>query len=71
MLEIAAGLVALVITAMAFTNLMWSEGASSGQLKRESAQKTKRLFTWAVIFWVLTWLFAYLAAAQAPPPPAS
>ena len=67
-LEIAAGLVALIITAMAFTTLMWSEGASSGQMKKDSARKMKVLFGWAIAFWLLTGLLAYLSAAQAPPP---
>ena len=67
--EITAGLIALILTAMAFTNLMWSEGASSHELKQASARKTKSLFIWAGVFWALTAVLAYLSVLQAPPLP--
>ncbi len=44
LIELVSGLVALVLTAMAFTYLSWGEGASSPELKRESAAKSTRLF---------------------------
>jgi hypothetical protein len=58
-LELAAGVAALVLTAMAFTHLSWSEGASSGAMQRASLVRSKRLFWWAGGFWALC-LLCYL-----------
>ena len=59
--EIVAGIIALVISAMAFTNLAWAQGASSPELQRESSAKTRRLFYWAGVFWVITVVCLYLS----------
>ncbi len=60
-IEVIAGLIALVLTAMAFTNLSWAEGASSPELRRASSARTRRLFVWAGAFWAVTLLLAYLS----------
>jgi fatty acid desaturase len=65
-LEVISGLIALGFTAMAFTNLAWAEGASSPELKRESATRTRRLFIWAGVFWALTVLCLYLSLVWRP-----
>lgn len=61
LIELISGLIALVLTAMAFTNLSWAEGASSPELRRASSARTRSLFIWAGAFWALTVLFAYLS----------
>ena len=66
LIELLSGLVALVLTAMAFTHLAWAEGASSPELKRESATRTRRLFIWAGVFWALTVLCLYLSLVWRP-----
>ena len=61
LIEVISGLIALVLTAMAFTHLSWAEGASSPELRRESSTRTRSLFIWAGGFWAVTVLFAYLS----------
>ena len=61
LIELLSGLVALVLTAMAFTHLAWAEGASSPELRRESSARTRSLFIWAGGFWAVTFLCAYLS----------
>ena len=61
LIEICAGLIALVLTAMAFVNLSWTQGCSSPDLIRKSQASTRRLFIWAGVFWAITFLFAYLS----------
>jgi hypothetical protein len=53
-IEVAFGLVALVLTAMAFMYLSWSQGMSDARMQLASRQKTRRLFYWAGGFWALT-----------------
>ena len=60
LLEMVSGLIALVLTTMAFTHLSWAEGASSPELRRESSTRTRSLFIWAGGFWALTFLCYYL-----------
>ena len=69
LVEVVTGLIALVLAAMGFTNMAWSEGASSQALKRESAAKTKRLLIWAAVFAAITFLLAYLGSAAPHPTP--
>ena len=58
--EMLSGVAALVVTAMAFTYLSWSEGASSGAMQRASAKRAKRLFIWAGVLWAAC-VVSYLA----------
>jgi hypothetical protein len=53
--EIISGIAALVLTAMAFTNLSAAEGLPSQAMQRQSMTSAKRLFwvaggLWAVCF---------------------
>ena len=50
--EWTTGLIALLLTAMAFTDLAWGDGASSEEMKRKALAKSKRLFVWAGGFWL-------------------
>ena len=59
-IELGCGVAALVLTAMAFTNLSWAEGASSQEMKRAAGRQTKRLFAWSGVMWVLAFV-CYLA----------
>jgi hypothetical protein len=52
--EWITGVIALLLTAMAFTDLSWGEGASSQEMKRAAMAKCKRLFMWAGGFWAIT-----------------
>jgi hypothetical protein len=54
-IEVTSGIVALILTAMAFTNLSAGEGLPSQAMARESMKRAKRLFwvaggLWAVCF---------------------
>jgi hypothetical protein len=68
-LEIVAGLTALVLTAMGFTNLAWAQGASSPELQRASSAKTRRLLIWGGVFWAITVLCLYLTLVLSGPMP--
>jgi hypothetical protein len=69
LVEVLAGVTALILAAMAFTSLTWAEGASSQAMKRASAVKAKRLFLWAAGFAVVTAVCAYLSMHQPTLPP--
>ena len=51
--EWISGIVALLLTAMAFTDLSWGEGASSEEMKRKAMARAKGLFIWAGGFWAV------------------
>lgn len=60
-IEIVAGLAAVIVTAMAFTNLAWAEGAPAQSMKRESLARTKRLLVLAGVLWLVAVVcFAYM-----------
>ncbi len=52
-IEVVSGIAALLVTAMAFTHLVWSEGASAQTMQRESLARTKRLFLLAGLLWAI------------------
>ena len=52
--EWTAGIIALVLTAMAFTEMSWGEGGSSQDMSRKAMARAKRLFIWAGGFWAVT-----------------
>ena len=52
--EWVSGLIALILTAMAFTDLAWGDGASSQEMQRKALAKAKRLGIAAGIFWAIT-----------------
>lgn len=58
--EIISGLIALILTAIAFTDLSWAQGASSQEMKLASQARCRRMFMWAGGFWALTVLFLFL-----------
>ena len=59
--EWISGIVALLLTALAFTELSWGEGASAQTMKRDSMARAKRLFIWAAAFWAIAVLcFLYM-----------
>ena len=61
LIEVASGIAALVLTAMAFTHLSWAEGASAQGMQRQSMSRAKRLFVWAGALWaVCVFCFASL-----------
>lgn len=62
-LEIVFGLIALVLTAMAFTYLSWAEGMSDARIQLQSRHKTRSLFYWAGGFWAATVLSLFLCLA--------
>jgi hypothetical protein len=57
--EWITGLAALLITAMAFTDLAWGDGASSQNMQKKAMAKAKRLFIWAGALWA-TAILCYL-----------
>jgi uncharacterized membrane protein len=59
--EIVAGIIALLYAGAAFINLTWSEGASSQKMQKESARKTRRLFAIAGVFALICVVCAYLS----------
>lgn len=58
--ELACGLVALILTALAFIEVSWGEGGSQDSMKRASRQRAGKLFAWGGMFWVLTLTFFVL-----------
>ena len=52
--EVAFGLVALILTAMGFTSLSWAQGMSDAVMKEKSRVRARRLFYWCGLFWALT-----------------
>ncbi len=52
--EWVSGIVALLTTAIAFTELSLGEGASSGAMQKQALKRAKRRFIWAGGFWALT-----------------
>jgi hypothetical protein len=64
LIEIIAGIIALLFAGAAFVNLGWSEGASSGALQRESARKSRRMFLVAGVFAVISVVCAWIALHQ-------
>lgn len=58
--EMGSGLIALILTAMAFTHLSWAEGASEPTLRAKSRLVARRLFLWAGAFWAVCFACAYL-----------
>jgi hypothetical protein len=65
--EIIVGLMALIVTAMAFTHMSWGEGAASGALKKESMRTAKRLFWVAGLLWALcVGCYAYIYVTEVP-----
>jgi hypothetical protein len=53
LVEIGSGLVALILTAMAFTSLSSAEGLPSQAMQRECMTRAKRLFWVAGGFWAV------------------
>jgi hypothetical protein len=51
--ELICGVVALLLLAVAFTELSWGEGGSQDSMKRASIARAKRLFWWSGLFWLL------------------
>jgi hypothetical protein len=59
-IEMVSGIIALLVTPVAFTSLSWGEGASSGAMKRESLARAKRLFWVAGALWAIC-ILSFLA----------
>jgi len=51
--EWVSGIIALLLTAMAFTELSWGEGGSSQDMRWKAMARAKRLFIWAGVFWAI------------------
>jgi hypothetical protein len=51
--EVLSGVIALLLMAVAFTELSWGEGGSQDAMKRASMARAKRLFGWSGLFWLL------------------
>jgi hypothetical protein len=51
--EMVSGVIALLLMAVAFTELSWGEGGSQDAMKRASIARAKRLFWWSGLFWAL------------------
>ncbi|NLO73004.1 MAG: hypothetical protein GX100_02695 [candidate division WS1 bacterium] len=74
--EIASGLAALLVTAVAFTNLAWSEGAPSHAMKQQSLARARRLFILAGVLWavaflsylLMRWVFPVILPSDLEPP---
>lgn len=49
--EVTSGLIALLLTATAFAELSWGEGASEETMKLQCLKKARRLFWLAGLFW--------------------
>jgi hypothetical protein len=49
--EVVAGVLALMLTAAAFIEMSWSEGASQLPMKQAAAARSRRLFIIAGVFW--------------------
>lgn len=68
-IEVVSGIAALLLTAMAFTHLVWSEGAAAQTMQRQSWARAKRLFWLAGILWTIcvgSYLFMRFQPAPGP-----
>ncbi len=52
-IEVVSGIAALLLTAMAFTHLVWSEGAAVQTMQRQAWARAKRLFWLAGVLWAV------------------
>lgn len=52
-IEVVSGIAALLLTAMAFTHLVWSEGAAVQTMQRQAWARAKRLFLVAGVLWAV------------------
>ena len=51
--EVVSGVVGLILLAMAFTEVAWGQGASSHEMKVKARERSKRLFVWSGVFWLI------------------
>lgn len=51
--EVVAGVLALLLTAAAFIELSWAEGASQLPMKQAAAVRSRRLFFLAGVLWAV------------------
>ena len=51
--EVVSGVIGLLLLAMAFTEVAWGQGASQHEMKLKSRERSKRLFVWAGVFWLI------------------
>lgn len=52
-IEVVAGVLALMLTAAAFIELSWAEGASQLPMKQAASARSRTLFILAAILWAV------------------